>query len=171
MILLCSTILKQLPKKIITYAWKKQKSSQRHKLLWFLSGLIYSPLMLMWVLAAFSACEFSSTFTSLLCLWLCIQTPSRWGLLSTFHCIPHWFGLVCELRRPPPGSVQSESLFRLQAAGLKQFICPVWLFSEPEEIKTVWWNKITALLCMDKLSISFSVHFIFWQDLHRLSRK
>lgn len=134
----CNTILKHEAKKIITERWKQQKSSDRHQLLWFLSGLIYSLLMLIWVLAAFSPCEFSYTFTSLLCLWLCIQTSSRWGLLSAFHCIPHWFGLVCELRRPPPGSVQSESLFRLQAVGLKQFRCPLWLFSEPEEMKTVW---------------------------------
>lgn len=95
-----------------------QESSERHQLLWFLSGLISSTLMVMWVLAAYSPCEFSSTFTSLFCLWLRIQTPSRWGLLSAFHCIPHWFGLVCELRRPPPGSAQSQSLFRLHTAGL-----------------------------------------------------
>lgn len=100
----------------------------------------------MWVLAAFSPCDFSSTFTSLLCLLLCIQTPSQWGLLSAFHCTPHWFGLVCELRRPPLGSVQSESLFRLKDTGLKQFTHPPWLFSEPWEIKTLW--KKLQFCCM-----------------------
>lgn len=104
----------------------------------------------MWVFAAFSPCGSSSIFTFLLCLWLCIQTPSRWGLLSAFHCSPHWFGLVCERRRPPPGSAQSQSLFRLQAVGLKWFRCPLWLFSKPKETKTVWQNKITLFFfhCM-----------------------
>lgn len=99
--------------------------------------------MLTWVLSAFLPCEFSSTFTSLLCLWLCIQ-PS-WGLLSAFHCIPHWFGLVCELRRTPPRSVQSGSGFKLQVSN--NSVAPPRLFSEPEEIKQC--DKIKLLFyCM-----------------------
>lgn len=100
--------------------------------------------MLTWVLSAFLPCEFSSTFTSLLCLWLCIQ-PS-WGLLSAFHCIPHWFGLVCEQRRTPPRSVQSGSGFKLQVSN-NSVAPPSWLFSEPEEIKQC--DKIKLLFyCM-----------------------
>lgn len=77
---------------------KKKKKNPKHQPLWFLSGLIYSPLVPFWVLSALFPCEFSSTFTSLPCLWLCIEPSTRWAFLSAFPCIPHWFGLVCELR-------------------------------------------------------------------------
>lgn len=79
--------------------WKKEKKEKNKQPLWFLSGLIYSPLMPFSVLSASFPCEFSSTFTSLPCLWPCIKPSTRWGLLSEFPCIPHWFGFVFELRR------------------------------------------------------------------------
>lgn len=74
-------------------------NNNKYQPLWFLSGLIYSPLMPFWVLSTLFPCEFSSTFTSLPCLWPCIKPPTRWGLLSAFPCIPHWFGFIFELRR------------------------------------------------------------------------
>lgn len=116
-------------------SWRHQQSMDRYPLLCFQSGVIYSLLMLICVLLALLPCEISSIFTSLVCPWLCFHSPSPWGLLSAFLCIPHWFGLVCELGRPQPGLVQSESSMRLPVTNGS--VSPLWLFSEPEEIKTV----------------------------------
>lgn len=90
---------KRLALKIHWRKKKRKEKTNKHHPLWFLSGLIYSPLMPFWVLSASFPCEFSSTFTSLPCLWPCIKPSTRWGLLSAFPCIPHWFGLIFELRR------------------------------------------------------------------------
>lgn len=69
-------------------------------------------------------CDFSSAFTPLLSLWLFIQTPPWWDLLSAYRCNPHWFGLVLRLGQPT-----TKSNLILQTAGLRPFKCPPWFFS------------------------------------------
>lgn len=127
-------LYKTCAKQIYPKDWGIKNSAKRHWLLWFLSGLIYSPLMLIWFLAVFLSHVNSHLHSHPPCLWLSIQ-PS-WGLPSALRRIPHWFSLVCELRRPPePGQPNPSASVgcRSQTVQLPPLII-LWARGD----KTVW---------------------------------